>query len=113
MPAPKKITKTIVLYDSRAYVFDSISQAADAIKFFGKLRPVDFTKDDGDDRSHYKPSENRFDIEIENNREFRETPKRIGLPAPKRGTVLCTMCESVSVRPGSACDSCGTVAPLL
>ena len=112
MPAPKKVIKPVVRYDHRAYVFDSISQAADAIKFFGKLKPVQLSEG-SDGRYHYKPSEEQFTIEIENNREYRATPQLIGLPAPKRGTVPCAVCESVSVRPGTACNSCGTIAPLL
>jgi hypothetical protein len=115
MPAPKKITKPIVRFDHRAYVFDSLSAAADAIKFFGKLRAVKFEEDPSTGRYHYPPldDEDKYSIELETDREFRATPNRMALPAPKRGTVPCTMCESVSVRPGSACESCGTIAPLL
>jgi hypothetical protein len=113
MPAPKKVTKTIVRFDHRAYAFDSITAAAEAIKFFGKLRPVKFQIDDGDTRYHYAPSDETYTLELETDREYRATPKRLALPAPKRGTVPCQNCESVSVRPGRACESCGTIAPLL
>ena len=110
--ASKKNIKPIVRFNHRAYVFDTITQAADAIKFFGKLRPAEFT-DEGNDGYHYKPAEDGTKLELITDYEFREQPKRIALPAPKRGTVQCAVCESVSVRPGSACDSCGTIAPLL
>ena len=66
-----------------------------------------------DGRYYYMPSDTTSSIELETDRGWLDEPKRIGLPAPKRGTVLCAICESVSVRPGSACDSCGTIAPLL
>jgi hypothetical protein len=107
----KKNLKPVVRFHHRSYVFDSLNQAADAIKFFGKLRQVEFTNEDNDG-FHFKPDEDESqEIELLTNYEFRETPKRKCLPAPKRGTVLCSMCESVSVRPGTACESCGTIAP--
>lgn len=107
----KKNLKPVVRFHHRSYVFDTLNQAADAIKFFGKLRPVDFTNEDGDG-FHFKPDEDAStEIELLTNYEFRQTRKLKGLPAPKRGTVLCAMCESVSVRPGHACESCGTIAP--
>jgi len=110
--AAKKNIKPIVRFNHRAFVFDSVSQAADAIKFFGKLRPAEFTNE-SDDGYHFKPEEGRSEIELLTNYEFREQPKRLALPAPKRGTVPCSVCESVSVRHGRACESCGTIAPLL
>jgi hypothetical protein len=106
-----KTIKPIVRFDSRAFVFDSIAAAADAIKFFGKLRPVKFTPNPDGSGYHYAPMEDGMEIELETNREFCATPKRLALPAPKRGTVPCSNCESVSVRPGRPCASCGTVAP--
>lgn len=112
MPAPKKITKPIVRFDSRAFVFDSISAAADAIKFFGKLRPVQFQENDDQSGYHYKPHESKFPIELETNREYRATPQRLCLPAPKRGTRPCPICENVSVKPGTDCQSCGEPMPL-
>ena len=33
--------------------------------------------------------------------------KPLGLPAPKRNTIECPFCESVSVVRGSNCQSCG------
>lgn len=107
----KKNIKPVVRFCHHSFVFDSIDQAANAIKFFGKLRPVEFTNED-DDGYHFKPDEDdQPRIELLTEYEFRPTRKLKGLPAPKRGTVLCTMCESVSVRPGQACESCGTIAP--
>ncbi len=113
MPAPKTVIKPVVRFDHRAFVFDSISAAADAIKFFGKLRPVEFAENDGERGYHYKPREEQMEISLETDREYRATPLRLALPAPKRGTVACQNCESVSVRPGSACASCGTISPRL
>lgn len=107
----KKNIKPVVRFNHRSYVFDNLNQAADAIKFFGKLRQVEFTSED-DSGYHFKPDEDATtEIELLTQYEFREEPKRKCLPAPKRGTVLCTMCESVSVRPGTACESCGTISP--
>jgi hypothetical protein len=113
---PLKNTKPLVAYGYNRYVFDTIEQAANAIKFFSKLRPVEYESPADGSRGYYRPcddDEQRFKIELETHREFRETPKRIALPAPKRGTVQCAVCESVSVKPGTACESCGTIAPLL
>jgi|JFJP01.1.fsa_nt_gi hypothetical protein len=111
----KKITKPLVTFGYNRYVFDTIEQAANAIKFFSKLRPVEYESGDGSG-GYYRPAaedEHRFKIELETHREFRESPKRIGLPAPKRGTIACAVCESVSVKPGTACQSCGSIAPLI
>jgi hypothetical protein len=109
----KKLTKFIVRYQYQSYAFDSVSQAADAIKFFGKLKPVEFTEDPATGKYFYMPQqrEERGGIQMEE-REYRETKTQLALPAPKRGTVPCSVCESVSVRRGHACESCGTVAPL-
>lgn len=108
----KKTTKVIVRYNYQAYAFDSFGQAADAIKFFGKLKPVQLEEDPSTGRYYYTPSERELGkIEMEE-REYRDSKTHLALPAPKRGTVPCSVCESVSVRPGHACESCGTVAPL-
>ena len=108
----KKTTKVIVRHNYQAYAFDSFNQAADAIKFFGKLKPVVIEEDSATGRYYYTPSElDLGKIEMEE-REYRETKPRLALPAPKRGTVPCQVCESVSVRPGHACQSCGTIAPI-
>jgi hypothetical protein len=113
MSAPKKIKKPIVRFGYRNYVFDTVEQAAKAIAFFGKLRPVQYESDSTG--CYYRPAddEQHSEVEMGMSHEFRETPKRIALPAPKRGTVACQNCESVSVRPGTACESCGTISPLL
>jgi hypothetical protein len=109
----KKNIKPVVRFNHWAFVFDNLNQAADAIKFFGKLRQVEFTNEDNDGY-HFKPDEDSTcKIELLTDYEFREQPNRKCLPAPKRGTVLCSMCESVSVRPGTACESCGTIAPAI
>ena len=115
MPAPKKVIKPVVRFDHSYYVFENLDQAANAIKFFAKLRRVQWQSNDPESGGHYRPADEdrNSDIELETRFEYREKPKLVGLPAPKRGTVLCTMCESVSVRPGTACGSCGTIAPLL
>lgn len=112
MPAPKKILKTIVRFDHTPFVFDSLSAAADAIKFFGKLKRVELTENGDGTGYHYAPHEKSCSIDLDTEREFRATPQRLALPAPKRGTVPCENCESVSVRPGSACGSCGTISPI-
>ena len=116
MAKPSKCIKPIVAFAWSHYVFDSVDQAANAIKFFSKLRPVEYDSGDGTG-GHYRPVEDeekrdRYKVEMDQ-REFRETPTRIALPAPKRGTVQCAVCESVSVKPGHACASCGAIAELL
>ena len=109
-----KVIKPIVRSGCFSYVFDNLNQAADAIKFFGKLKPVRWKSNPENGGGHYAPdTENDLRIELETRFEYRETEKLIGLPAPKRGTVQCTVCESVAVKPGRACESCGTIAPLL
>jgi hypothetical protein len=117
MSKPLKNTKPLVAYGYTRYVFDTIEQAANAIKFFSKLRPVEYERGEDGSHGYFRPCDqddpHQFKIELETHREFRETPKRIALPAPKRGTVQCAVCESVSVKPGTACESCGTIAPLL
>ncbi len=37
-----------------------------------------------------------------------KTPQTLRLPAPKRNTVPCPVCENVSVVLGTECQSCGT-----
>ena len=95
------------------YAFDTIEQAASAIKFFGKLKPVEFELNPVTDRHVFVPAKDcdRNKIEMEQ-REVLDVIPKLALPAPKRGTVPCTVCESVSVRRGTACASCGTIAPL-
>jgi hypothetical protein len=105
-----KIIKPAVRYGYQTYIFDTVDQAAKAIAFLGKLRPVTYESDSSG--SYYRPADDSdsYKVEMTMCHEFRETPKRIALPAPKRGTVQCSVCESVSVRPGTACESCGTLA---
>ena len=110
-----KVIKPAVRYGCQTYIFDSIDQAANAVKFFSKLRPVEYHREDEDSRGHYRPvedeDENRTKVELTTNFEFRERAKLLALPAPKRGTVQCLSCESVSVKPGRACGSCGAISP--
>lgn len=109
-----KVIKPIVRFGHRSYVFENLNQAADAIKFFGKLKAVRWKSNQESTGGHYGPDEEEgLSIELETRFEYRETEKLIGRPAPKRGTVQCTVCESVAVKPGRACESCGTIAPLL
>lgn len=110
MAKPKNI-KPIVRFDHTPYVFDNLSQAADAIKFFGKLKRVTLESDPSGSRYYFRPADEQSEISLDNDHEFCPTPKRIALPAPKRGHVPCAVCESVSVKPGTACESCGTISP--
>ena len=109
----KRNLKQVVRYGYQHYAFDTIEQAAGAIKFFSKLKPVELGLNPASDRYvfiHSKEAD-RTKIEMEQREVLEDIPK-LALPAPKRGTVPCSVCESVSVRPGHACESCGTVAPL-
>lgn len=105
-----KTIKPIVTFNHVCYVFDSVDAAAAAIKFFGKLRRVELAENGDEIGYHYRPIDKPSQIQLETH-EFREKPKRLGLPSPKRGVVPCQVCESVSVVPGKPCESCGTVAP--
>jgi hypothetical protein len=107
----KNTLKPVVKYGHQHYAFDTIGQAADAIKFFSKLKPVDFELNPTTDRYVFVPSKDRNQIEMEQREVYEQLPK-LSLPAPKRGTVPCSVCESVSVRPGHPCESCGAVAPV-
>jgi len=107
-------TAHIVSFNHSRYAFTTINKAADAIKFFATLVPVEFIHDESKDRYYYTPrtDKDRLDLSMEVTQRFEPRKVALCLPAPKRGHRPCTVCESVSVKPGTACASCGTIMAL-
>ena len=107
----------VVSYGYRRYGFKSLEKAASAIKFFSTLEPLTFNYVEEDSPSYWTPDEDQREhkITLDSNQPYQPCkPKKalLALPAPRRGTVPCAVCESVSVKPGHACQSCGIIAPL-
>jgi hypothetical protein len=107
-------SRHIVKYGYNAFAFKSISAAAEAVKFFGKLEKV--KSEIGPEKSDYlfftpDPDEDRTKIELLTDMRYvpAKPPKEekpMGLPAPKRGTILC-ICEKSYVAPRESCVHCG------
>lgn len=102
----------IVQYGYHRFGFDSINKAADAVKFFSSLKKITYDSDAKGGFFTYEDDEDAPRVELTTNQRFLPRKPALGLPAPRRGTVPCSVCENVSVKPGNPCQSCGTVAEL-
>ena len=107
-------TRHIVSYGYQHYAFASLAKAADAVKFFSSLERVSRQIGPEDhDYMYFTPEleKDKTKIELETNCRYvpAEPPKPtkiLGLPAPKRGSILC-ICEKSYVAPRHTCPHCG------
>lgn len=103
--------KHIVSVGYMKFGYDSIKAATDLVAILSKGALLEYDYDHPN--RGYKPAgEDRVrDIELILNQEF-HTPlkakeeKPLGLPAPKRGSILC-ICEKSHVAPRQTCPHCG------
>jgi hypothetical protein len=90
----------------RTFAYESVSAATAALAALAKGVPVKY-----ESGGNYVQDDDtvRSEMELKLNRpvSLYQKPKRLGLPAPKRNSVECPFCESVSVVRGTNCQSCG------
>ena len=107
--------KHIIRFGYQSYAVDSISAATQAVALLSKLQPVEHMLEGRSSDEWYWTPESREDrktVSLELNQNYRgpKTKKAqeepLGLPKPKRGTILC-ICEKSCVAPGETCTHCG------
>lgn len=107
--------KYIITIGYHKYAVDSLSAATAAINLFAKLMPVRWvTEADSSEDWYYTPDPDKRESEIAIKRgrffdpaaQSSRPRKSIGLPAPKRGSILC-ICEMSWVSPRQTCPHCG------
>ena len=107
-PIPMK--KHILQIGYRSFAYDSVSAATSALAAISKGTRVKY-----ESNGTFVPcdEDETDEIELKLNRQVKmpTKQKRLGLPAPKRNTIECPFCESVSVVRGSNCQSCGEYVP--
>lgn len=106
---PMKTTMYILELYGAQLAFKSMSAATAAMTALSKGIEIDHDSDYKD--YIITPEENqRFHSRMKLSSGKVAQPKKqrpLGLPAPKRNTIECPFCESVSVVRGSNCQSCG------
>ena len=104
--------KHIITIGYMHYAFDSIKAATDCLVILNRATLCQREYESG--KTTYKPNDDPHrcnDLELTLNQHF-ESPrppkaeKRLSLPAPKRGSILC-LCEKSYVAPKQTCPSCG------
>jgi hypothetical protein len=99
----------VILIGHRPYLCKSITKAVDLAKLLSELVPLKRCHSDGYAESWYeKEPDDEYDslqIELKVSEQVRNAPRRLALPAPKRGSLRCT-CGRGTVRPGEFCPSC-------
>jgi hypothetical protein len=90
------------------YVCRSLARATELAKLLGDLTPVEHQHSSDYRKSWYEERDEDYDglrISLKVSEEVRKRPKRLGLPAPKRGAIRCD-CGAGTVLPGEHCPSC-------
>ena len=97
----------IVSIGSSYFAFDSLNTATAAISAIGKGTPVKYVSGGSYEPDNGEGYSNIIELRMHSSVSIVQKPKRLGLPAPKRNSVECPFCESVSVVRGTNCQSCG------
>jgi len=98
----------IISISHRTYICKSIAHASDLIKLLSSLVPCSIKHDSNYHERWYEEDDERLlDIELKAAEEVRLKPRRLGLPAPKRGSKRCA-CGHSDVAPGHRCPSCNS-----
>lgn len=88
------------------YICKSVSHAAELVKLLSSLIPCSLKHShEYRDRWYQEEEDRPLNIELHASEEVRMKPKRLALPAPKRGTIRC-VCGHSDVAPGHICQSC-------
>ena len=88
------------------YICKSVTHAADLLKLLSSLTPCSLKHSNSYHERWYEEEEDRpLNIGLHASEEVRMKPKRLALPAPKRGSVRC-ICGHSDVAPRQNCPSC-------
>lgn len=104
--------KHIIKFGHQYFAVDSITAATNAVALLSKLQTCKYVTDGEYENWHYAPDDKEArPVTLEMNQPYLEprkpkAEKPLGLPKPKRGTILC-ICERSSVAPGETCAHCG------
>jgi hypothetical protein len=88
------------------YMVKSVAKATELAKLLSELVPLEMKHSATYHEVWYEESDRcQMDIKLKIAVEIRKKPKRLELPAPKRGSVLC-VCGRSTVSRGESCPSC-------
>jgi hypothetical protein len=98
----------IIEFYHRSFRVKSIAKATELAKLMSELVEVEFKHSPDYGKSWYEevdPDGSGLEVKLQVSKEVRKRPARLGLPAPKRGSILC-ICGRATVRQGESCPSC-------